>query len=49
MKSKQSLRETRYRLPATPGVTLRQGYEYERAGTCNISVAVEPRGAKRHV
>jgi hypothetical protein len=48
-KSKQLLRETRRPLPATPGVPLRQDYEYERAGTCNIFVAVEPRGGKRHV
>jgi hypothetical protein len=48
-KSKQLLRETRCPLPAQPGVPLRQDYEYERAGTCNIFVAVEPRGKKRHV
>ncbi len=48
-KSKQLLRETRCPLPAKPGVPLRQDYEYERAGTCNIFVAVEPRGGKRHV
>ena len=48
-KSKQLLRETRCPLPGKPGVPLRQDYEYERAGTCNIFVAVEPRGGKRHV
>ena len=48
-KSKQLLRDTRRPLPAKPGVLLRQDYEYERAGTCNIFVAVEPRGKKRHV
>ena len=48
-KSKQLLRETRCPLPAKPGVPLRQDYEYERAGTCNLFVAVEPRGGKRHV
>lgn len=48
-KSKQLLRETRRPLPAKPGnVLLRQDYEYERAGTCNIFVAVEPRGKRRH-
>ena len=26
---------------------VREGYEYERLGTCNIFVAVEPRGGKR--
>jgi hypothetical protein len=48
-KSKQLLRETRCPLPAQPRVPLRQDYEYERAGTCNIFVVVEPRGKKRHV
>lgn len=48
-KSKQLLRETRRPLPAKPGVPQRQDYEYERAGTCNIFVAVEPRGKRRHV
>ena len=48
-KSKQLLRETRQPLPAKPGgVLLRQDYEYQRAGTCNIFVAVEPRGQRRH-
>ncbi|CAG1771721.1 hypothetical protein BAC2_01922 [uncultured bacterium] len=47
-KSKQLLRETRAPLPAKPGVPLRQDYEYARAGTCNIFVAVEPRGRRRH-
>ena len=49
MKSKQSRRETRCPLPGTPGVPLWQDYEYERPGTCNIFVAVEPRGQKRHM
>ena len=44
-----SLRETRCPLPAKSGVALRQDYEYERAGVCNIFVAVEPRGGKRRV
>ncbi len=34
---------------ATPGVLLRQNYEYERAGTFSIFVAAESRGKKRHV
>jgi len=47
-KSKQLLRETRRPLPAKPGgALLRQDYEYERAGTCNIFLAVEPRGQRR--
>ena len=48
-KSKQLLRETRRPLPAKPGgILLRRDYEYERAGTCNIFVAVEPCGNRRH-
>jgi hypothetical protein len=46
-KSKQLLRETRQPLPATPGALAKTDYEYERAGTCNIFVAVEPRGQRR--
>ena len=49
-KSKQLLRET----PSapcrpSPESPLRQDYEYERAGTCNIFVAVEPRGGSADV
>lgn len=46
-KSKQLLRETRPPLPAEPGELRKEDYEYERAGTCNIFVAVEPRGQRR--
>jgi hypothetical protein len=46
-KCKQLLRETRRPLPPRSGIPLRQDYEYERAGTCNIFVAVEPRGQRR--
>jgi hypothetical protein len=46
-KSKQLLRETRRPLPAKPGAPDKEDYEYERAGTCNIFVAVEPRGQRR--
>ena len=46
-KSKQLLRETRRPLPAKPGTPAKEDYEYERAGTCNIFVAVEPRGQRR--
>ena len=46
-KSKQLLRETRRPLPAKPGTPAKVDYEYERAGTCNIFVAVEPRGQRR--
>jgi hypothetical protein len=48
-KCKQLLRETRRPLPAKPGVLAKQDYEYERAGTCNLFVAVEPRGQRRFV
>jgi hypothetical protein len=48
-KCKQLLRETRRPLPAQPGKPAKQDYEYERAGTCNIFVAVEPRGQRRFV
>jgi len=46
-KSKQLLRETRRPLGAKPGTLGKVDYEYERAGTCNIFVAVEPRGQRR--
>jgi hypothetical protein len=46
-KSKQLLRETRRPLLAKPGTAAKEDYEYERAGTCNIFVAVEPRGQRR--
>jgi len=46
-KSKQLLRDTRRPLPAKPGTPAKEDYEYERAGTCNIFVAVEPRGQRR--
>jgi hypothetical protein len=41
-KSKQLLLETRRPLPLKAAVPARQDYEYERAGTCNIFLAVEP-------
>jgi hypothetical protein len=46
-KCKQLLRETRSPLGPKPGTAARVDYEYERAGTCNIFVAVEPRGQRR--
>lgn len=46
-KCKQLLRETRRPLPAQCGSVRKEDYEYERAGTCNIFVAVEPRGQRR--
>ena len=48
-KSKQLLKDSREPLPMRPGMALRQDYEYVRAGTCNLFVAVEPRGGRRTV
>jgi len=48
-KSKQLLRESRRPLPMTSGMPLRQDYEYVRGGTCNVFVAVEPKGGRRMV
>lgn len=36
-------------LPPTPGVPERQDYEYERHGTCNVFLCVEPLAGKRQV
>jgi hypothetical protein len=36
-------------LPPKPGVTERQDYEYERHGTCNVFLCVEPLAGKREV
>ena len=47
-KSKQLLEQTRPALPAKPGAVAKEDYEYARAGTCNIFVAVEPKGGRRH-
>ena len=47
-KSKQLLEPTRPALPAKPGAVAKEDYEYARAGTCNIFVAVEPKGGRRH-
>jgi hypothetical protein len=46
-KSKQLLEQTRPTLPAKPGALVKEDYEYVRAGTCNIFVAVEPKGGRR--
>ena len=48
-KSKQLLKELRLPLPLKPGVAAKQDYEYKRAGTCNLFVAVEPKGQRRMV
>ena len=47
-KSKQLLGDSRSSLPAAPGKTAIQDYEYIRKGTRNIFVAVEPKGGRRH-
>lgn len=48
-KSKQLLKDTRSPLPLKPGVPAKQDYEYKRAGTCTLFVAVEPKGERRVV
>lgn len=39
-KSKQLLKDSRPHLPIQPGSPVKQNYEYGRAGTCNLFVAV---------
>lgn len=48
-KSKQMLKEIRPPLPLKSGTPAKQDYEYKRAGTCNLFVAVEPKGCRRIV
>jgi hypothetical protein len=48
-KSKQLLQQTRSPLPATAGQMAKEDYEYKRAGTRNLFVAVEPKGGHREV
>jgi hypothetical protein len=48
-KSKQLLKDSRVPLPIRPGMPVRQDYEYVRSGTCNLFVAVEPKGGRRTV
>lgn len=45
----QLIRETRRPLPAEPGQPERVDYEYERNGTANLFLFVEPLGGWRHV
>jgi len=47
--STQLLRHSRPRLPMRPGAPQRIDYEYVRAGTSNLFVAVEPKGGRRTV
>jgi len=46
-KSKQLLEQTRKPIAARPGKPMKEDYEYRRAGTRNIFVAVEPKGGHR--
>ena len=46
-KSKQLLRDSRAPLSMKPGVPAKYDYEYVREGTCNVFVAVEPKGGRR--
>lgn len=48
-KSKQLLEQTRRPLPASPGQVAKEDYEYKRAGTRNLFVAVEPKAGHREV
>ena len=48
-KSKQLLKQTRTPIEPKPGQCAKEDYEYERAGTRNIFMAVEPKGERRHV
>jgi hypothetical protein len=48
-KSKQLLEQTRQPLAARPGHLAKEDYEYRRAGTRNLFVAVEPKGGRRQV
>ena len=45
-KSKQLLKETRMPINTKPGKPAKADYEYERNDTCNLFVAVEPKGKK---
>jgi len=47
--SKQLIKETRIPIPARPGESERYDAEYERNGTCNIFLHVEPLKGKRKI
>jgi hypothetical protein len=47
--SKHLIKETRHPLPAQPGKPQRFDYEYERHGTRNLFLFVEPQAGRRHV
>jgi len=46
-KSKQLLEQPRAPIAATPGKPIKEDYEYKRAGTRNIFMAIEPKGGHR--
>src|SRR5438552_18960661 len=48
-KSKQLLAQTRRPLSGCPGQIAKEDYEYRRAGTRNLFVAVEPQAGHREV
>ncbi len=48
-KSKQLLEQVRRPIPAAPGQVAKEDYEYKRAGTRNLFVAVEPKAGHREV
>jgi hypothetical protein len=48
-KSKQLLGQTRRPIAAIPGQIAKEDYEYKRAGTRNLFVAVEPKAGHREV
>jgi len=48
-KSKQLIRDSREGLPMKSGAPTKCDYEYVREGTCNVFVAVEPKGGRRVV
>jgi hypothetical protein len=48
-KSKQLLQQTRRPLAAKAGSVAKEDYEYKRAGTRNLFIAVEPKGGHREV
>jgi hypothetical protein len=48
-KSKQLLQQTRRPIAAAPGQIAKEDYEYKRAGTRNLFVAIEPKAGHREV
>ena len=46
---RQLIKEMRQTIPVEPGKPAREDYEYERNGTANIFMFVEPLGGWRHV